>query len=203
MPTSQPNNQEQTQTQVMEQTEVVQKTTVVEQTQTQQTQTQPPYQTQTSTDQQQKGSKPYSSVDVTVTGQDVGAFLAILFADNTFKYIQNQAVLTYTPDNYAEARELIKANNDKQFQITANGRPIKELRDVMIELVRNILKENTSAQDRGGFDLNRIDVERMSVAELDSFLHNPDRGIEDAVNAINSVDNFDNKFSNEQQERLH
>lgn len=128
-------------------------------------------------------------VDITVQGNNVGEFLSIIFASSDFRNLNDEAVITYDMHNFIEASKLIKANGNGLFNLSANGKPVKEMADIKRELARSVLEEFSSQADRG-FDLHRIEIDRWSEQEIDAFLQNPDRGIEDAVSAVNSVDGF-------------
>jgi hypothetical protein len=142
-----------------------------------------------------------AEVDIKVQGEHVGEFLSIVFANEQYRYIDEEAVITYDMSNFIEASKLLKANGNGLFKIYANDRPVQEMADIKRELAKSVLKRYSSERDRG-FDLSRIDLDRWSEQEIDAFLSNPDRGIEDAVNAVNSVDGYDG-MGKEGQERLH
>lgn len=131
-----------------------------------------------------------AEVDIKVQGDNVGEFLSIVFANDQYRYIDDEAVITYDMSNFIEASKLLKANGNGLFKIYANDRPVTEMADIKRELVKSVLKFHSSRGDRG-FDLDRIDPERWSEQEIDAFLSNPDRGIEEAVNAVNAANGLD------------
>ncbi|MFY0543135.1 hypothetical protein [Brevibacillus sp. H7] len=142
-----------------------------------------------------------AEVDIRIQGDNVGEFLSIVFGDSQYRNIGEEAVITYDMSNFIEASKLLKANGNGLFKISANGKMVQEMADIKRELAKSVLRKYSSEGDRG-FDLKQIHVDRWSEQEIDAFLSNPDRGIEDAVNAVNAVEGYGG-MDKEAQDRLH